>query len=352
MISSSRLIKALTRQPVDSTPVWFMRQAGRYLPEYRALRQQVGGFLGMCKNPEIACQVTLQPVDRFDLDAAILFSDILTIPDAMGLGLHFKENEGPHFEFPIRQLKDVEKLPIPDPMQDLGYVMETARLVAQSCRVPLIGFCGSPWTVATYMIEGKSSRTFSLIKAMMYNEPQTLIALLSKLTQASCLYLQGQIEHGAEVVMIFDTWGGVLAPDCYRQFSLHFMQEIVSFLKAQPSTKDVPVILFTKQGGQWLEDMAKTGCDAIGIDWTVDLACARKRVGDQVALQGNMDVATLYASPEKICAEVKATLAKYGSGSGHVFNLGHGIYPDISYEKVQVMIEAVRRYSPRYHLEG
>ena len=295
--SDYRLIKALRCEAVDSTPVWMMRQAGRYLPEYRALREKVGGFLGMCQNPDIACEITLQPVERFDVDAAIIFSDILTIPDAMGLGLYFETGEGPIFEHPIRNKNAVDKLKIPDPEEDLGYVMQAIRLVVQHCqgRIPIIGFCGSPWTVATYMVEGKSSRTFSLIKAMMYQEPSILLALLSKITQASCHYLAAQINAGAKTVMIFDTWGGILSPACYREFSLHFMKEIVTYLKTLPN--QVPIILFTKQGGQWLEDIAQTKTDAIGIDWTVDMQDARNRIDSKIALQGNLDPAVLHASP-------------------------------------------------------
>lgn len=346
---ASRFLKALHRQPVDSTPVWIMRQAGRYLPEYRAIRERVGGFLGMCKNPEIACEITLQPIQRFNMDAAIIFSDILTIPDAMGLGLRFETNEGPQFDSPVRDKKAVDNLPIPDPEQDLGYVTQAIRLCVQQLQVPLIGFCGSPWTVATYMVEGKSSKNFSVIKSMMFSEPQLLCALLSKITEASCLYLQAQIQAGAQAVMIFDSWGGILSPKDYQQFSLFFMQEIVAFLKSQPQTKDCPIILFTKQGGQWLEALAATGCQAVGIDWTVDMKNARLRVGEKVALQGNVDPSQLYAPPKVIQEAVKGVLAEYGTGSGHIFNLGHGIYPDIPVEHVQAMIDAVRQFSPHYH---
>ncbi|MBI2791565.1 MAG: uroporphyrinogen decarboxylase [Gammaproteobacteria bacterium] len=354
MQSSFRFIKALARQDVDSTPVWFMRQAGRYLPEYRAIREKVGGFLGMCKNPQIACEITLQPIQRYQLDAAIIFSDILTIPDAMGLGLYFQANEGPHFKDPIRSMRQVQNLPIPDMQTELRYVMDAVSLVSHEFknRVPLIGFCGSPWTVATYMVEGKSSKQFSLIKSMLYNEPATLLALLDKVTTTSCLYLQAQIESGANAVMIFDTWGGVLSPENYRQFSLRFMEKIVHYLKSNPITKSIPIILFTKQGGQHLKEMAQTGCDAIGIDWTVDIGHARQLVGHQVALQGNLDPSVLYATPENIEQQVKATLAQFGHGNGHVFNLGHGIYPDIPPEHVQAMIDAVRKYSPAYHQQG
>ncbi len=346
-MNSSRLIKALRRQPVDRTPIWMMRQAGRYLPEYRALRERMGGFLAMCKNPEVACEITLQPIQRFDLDALIIFSDILTIPDAMGCGLYFAANEGPQFEHVMRDKVAIDNLPIPDPESSLRYVMEAIRLVTKENKtVPLIGFCGSPWTVATYMVEGKSSRTFSVIKAMMFNEPKMLLTLLNKLMQASCYYLEAQVAAGAQALMIFDTWGGILSTPAYQQFSLSFMQEIVTYLKARV---DVPIILFTKQGGQWLEMITATGCDALGLDWTIDIGHARARVGDKVALQGNLDPATLYANPQCISNEVKRILAEFGQGPGHIFNLGHGIHPDISPDNVQALIAAVHQYSPFYH---
>lgn len=352
MNSSFRFIQALKRQPVDSTPVWFMRQAGRYLPEYRAVREKMGGFLGMCKTPEIAAEITLQPLKRFPLDAAIIFSDILTIPDAMGLGLHFAAGEGPHFHHPVRDQRAVDALPIPCPETDLGYVIDAMRLTVAACnqKTPVIGFCGSPWTVATYMVEGQGSRTFGIIKAMMMNEPAMLKALLQKVAKASCLYLEAQIQAGASAVMVFDTWGGALSGAAYHEFSLRYMQEIVNYLKSKPLTKDTPVILFTKQGGQWLEAIANSGCDAVGIDWTQDIANARKRVGDKVAIQGNLDPTVLYAKPEIIRQEVQRVLAEYGKGAGHVFNLGHGIFPDVDPEHVSAMIEAVKTFSPQYHL--
>lgn len=338
--SSFRLIKALRRQALDRPPIWFMRQAGRYLPEYRKVREKAGDFLSMCKNPHLACEVTLQPIQRFSLDAAIIFSDILTIPDAMGLGLHFNE-DGPQFQYPAQSESLIESLIIPQPEQELAYVMQAIRLVAKEChKVPLIGFCGSPWTVATYMVEGKSSRTFSIIKAMMYQSPELLCKLLDKLTQASCLYLAAQVAAGANAVMVFDTWGGILSTPCFQKFSLHFMQQIVQYIKAHTS---VPIILFTKQGGQWLELLAASGCDALGIDWTVDMKQARERVGHQVALQGNLDPAVLYASPQVIKQEVNKLLATFGE-RGHIFNLGHGIAPDISPESVQTVIEAVHEF--------
>lgn len=351
MNSSFRFIRALKRQPVDSTPVWFMRQAGRYLPEYRAVREKMGGFLAMCKTPEVAAEITLQPLKRFPLDAAIIFSDILTIPDAMGLGLHFVTNEGPQFHHPVRDQKAVDQLPIPCMETDLGYVMQAMRLCATELegKAPVIGFCGSPWTVATYMVEGQSSRSFSIIKAMMMNEPLMLKSLLEKVTKTSCLYLEAQIQAGAKAVMVFDSWGGALSGHAYREFSLHYMQMIVNYLKSKTQTKDTPVILFTKQGGQWLEAIANTGCDALGIDWTQDIGNARSRVGDKVAIQGNLDPATLYAKPDVIRQEVKRVLAEYGQGSGHIFNLGHGITPDINPEHVSAMIDAVKAFSPAYH---
>lgn len=327
-----RFLKALKREKVDRAPVWFMRQAGRYLPEYRAIRERAGGFLNMCQNPEIAAEITLQPLQRFDLDAGIIFSDILTIPDAMGLGLHFKQNEGPHFERPIRTIKDIERLPTE---LDLGYVMEAIRLVSKDIRVPLIGFCGSPWTVATYMVEGQSSRTFSIIKQMMYSEPETFKLLLDKLVTASTHYLQAQVNAGAKALMIFDTWGGVLTPEDYLTFSLNPMQEIVKQL-------NVPVILFTKQGGQHLEKIAQTGCAGVGIDWTVDMQDAKRRVGHLVTLQGNLDPSALYADPKTIQQKVKAILNCFPDNQGHIFNLGHGLYPDISPEKVQVVIDTIQ----------
>ncbi len=352
--SPFRFLRVLNREPVDRTPVWIMRQAGRYLPEYRAVREKVGGFMGMCQTPEIACEITLQPLQRFDLDAAIIFSDILTIPDAMGLGLHFKTNEGPHFEHPIRTQADVDNLPLPDMQNDLGYVMQAIRLTAHELqhRAPLIGFCGSPWTVATYMVEGKGSKQFSIIKGMLYQEPTLLSKLLQKVTQASCHYLQAQIEAGAAAVMVFDTWGGVLSPMAYEAFSLRYMRDIVTYLKSQNTTKNTPVILFTKNGGQYLEQIANSGCQGIGIDWTVDIRKARERVGQQVALQGNLDPCVLYANPAEISVHVKNLLDDYGKGGGHIFNLGHGIYPDINPDHVHAMIETIKEYSPLLHKEG
>jgi len=350
-LQNDRLIKALLREPVDVTPVWMMRQAGRYLPEYREIRKQAGSFMNLCTNPELACEVTLQPLERFPLDAAILFSDILTIPDAMGLGLYFEEGEGPRFEKPVRTSADVKALGNPDPETELRYVMDAVRLIRKELdnRVPLIGFSGSPWTLATYMVEGSSTKTFSHVKGMLYNEPRLLHNMLNTVSRTVTAYLNAQIAAGAQVVMIFDTWGGVLTPDDYHEFSLHYMQKIVGGLAREDGGEKVPVILFTKGGCQWLEDMADTGADALGIDWSTDLALARKRVGDRVALQGNLDPATLYADPDIIYEKVGKVLKQYGSGSGHVFNLGHGINPDIDPENVAAMINAVHQISERYH---
>ncbi|MGD2112053.1 MAG: uroporphyrinogen decarboxylase [Gammaproteobacteria bacterium] len=350
-LQNDRLLKALLREPVDVTPVWMMRQAGRYLPEYRRVRKQAGSFMDLCTNPELACEVTLQPVDRFPLDAAILFSDILTVPDAMGLGLYFEEGEGPRFDNPVRDAAAVRALPVPDPEDELHYVMEAVRLVRRVLdnRIPLIGFSGSPWTLATYMVEGGSTRTYSRIKAMLYNEPPLLHQMLDTVARSVAAYLNAQIAAGAQAVMIFDTWGGVLTPPDYHEFSLHYMQQIVTSLTRQTEDRRVPVILFTKGGCQWLEDMADTGCDALGIDWSTDLALARRRVGDRVALQGNLDPAVLYASPDIIREKVSAVLAAFGSGSGHVFNLGHGINPDVDPAHAGALVAAVHELSVPYH---
>ncbi len=346
-LKNDQLIRALLRQPVDYTPMWIMRQAGRYLPEYRATRARAGDFMSLCKNPQLACEVTLQPLARFPLDAAILFSDILTIPDAMGLGLSFEQGEGPRFAHPIRTARDVQALPVPDPEQELGYVMDAIRVIRRELNgnVPLIGFSGSPWTLATYMVEGAASKTFSQIKGMLYSEPKILHQLLAKLATAVTAYLTAQIQAGAQVVMIFDTWGGILTPRDYAAFSLAYMQQIVQALPKENEGRRVPIILFTKNGGQWLEAIADTGCDAIGIDWTTTLSDARARVGHKVALQGNMDPAVLYSNPECIRQEVQTILASFGQGVGHVFNLGHGITPDVPPEHVAALVEAVHTFS-------
>ncbi len=350
-LENDRFLRALLREPVDVTPVWMMRQAGRYLPEYRATRARAGSFMELCKSPQLACEVTLQPLERFPLDAAILFSDILTIPDAMGLGLHFAEGEGPRFEHPVRCAADIDKLGVPDPELELKYVMDAVRTIRRELhgRVPLIGFSGSPWTLATYMVEGGSSKEYAHVKGMLYDRPELMHALLDTLAQTVTAYLNAQIAAGAQAVMVFDTWGGILTPRDYREFSLRYMAQIVAGLTREADGRRVPVVLFTKGGGAWLEAMADTGCDALGVDWTLDLGDARRRVGDRVALQGNMDPAVLYASPERIRQEVAAILKSYGRGSGHVFNLGHGIHQHVDPQRAAAFIEAVHELSPSWH---
>jgi uroporphyrinogen decarboxylase len=350
-LKNDRFLRALLRQPVDVTPVWMMRQAGRYLPEYRATREKAGSFMDLCMNPELACEVTLQPLERYPLDAAILFSDILTIPDAMGLGLYFSEGEGPRFERPVRDQAAIDALGVPDPEDSLRYVMDAVRTIRRELngRVPLIGFSGSPWTLATYMVEGATTKTFARSKGMLYDRPELMHALLGKLADAVTVYLNAQIAAGAQAVMVFDTWGGSLTPKDYIDFSLAYMQRIVDGLTREAEGRKVPVILFTKGGGQWLEQMAETGCDALGLDWTTDIGDARRRVGHKVALQGNLDPCTLYASPGAIRRSVGEVLASYGEGSGHVFNLGHGIHPAIPPEHAGAMIEAVHELSRSYH---
>jgi len=331
--------------------VWMMRQAGRYLPEYKATRAQAGSFMDLCKNPELACEVTIQPLERFPLDAAILFSDILTVPDAMGLGLYFAEGEGPNFERPLRTPADIEKLFVPDPEGELKYVMDAVRTIRRELngRVPLIGFAGSPWTLATYMVEGKSSKEYAITKGMMYSDPASLHKILDITARSVTSYLNAQIAAGAQAVMVFDSWGGALSHEAYKEFSLHYMQQIVDGLTRENDGRKVPVILFTKGGGLWLESMADTGCDALGLDWTVDIGDARARVGDRVALQGNMDPAVLYGTPERIRQEVATILQRYGTGSGHIFNLGHGIHQFVDPENAGVFVEAVHELSGQYH---
>ncbi len=351
-LKNDRFLKALLREPVDITPVWMMRQAGRYLPEYKATRTRAGSFMDLCSNPEMACEVTLQPLERFDLDAAILFSDILTIPDAMGLGLYFSEGEGPRFKRPVRTAKEVDALTAPDPEGELVYVMDAVRLIRKELngRVPLIGFSGSPWTLATYMVEGGSTKEYAHVKKMMFDQPHVMHKLLDTTAQSVISYLNAQIDAGAQAVMIFDTWGGVLTPRDYKAFSLAYMDRIVKALKRENDGRKVPVVLFTKGGGAWLNDMAATGCDALGVDWTMDLGTARNQVGDKVALQGNMDPSILYAAPNRIREEVSTILQSYGKGSGHVFNLGHGIHQHVNPDHAKVFIDAVHELSAGYHL--
>ncbi|MDZ7925428.1 MAG: uroporphyrinogen decarboxylase [Marinagarivorans sp.] len=350
-LKNDRFLRALLRQPVDVTPVWMMRQAGRYLPEYRASRSKAGSFMDLCMNPELACEVTLQPLARYPLDAAILFSDILTIPDAMGLGLYFEAGEGPRFKKTVTCAADVDALPVVNTLKDLPYVTDAVRTIRKELngRVPLIGFSGSPWTLATYMVEGGSSKDFRKAKAMAYNDPALMHALLDKLTLSVTEYLNEQIKAGAQAVQIFDSWGGALAHDAYLEFSLAPMQKIVNGLIREYEGRPIPVILFTKGGGQWLEAMANTGVTALGLDWTTPIGDARCRVGNQVALQGNMDPSILYASPERIKAEVGKILASYGKGSGHVFNLGHGITPEVDPVHAGAFINAVHDLSGIYH---
>ena len=346
-------IKALLCQPTDRTPVWVMRQAGRYLPEYRQLRAEAGSFMNLCTNPQLACEVTLQPLRRFPLDAAILFSDILTIPDAMGLGLYFVEGEGPKFESVIRSTADIKNLIQPDAASSLAYVMDAVSVIRKELNgdVPLIGFSGSPWTLATYMVEGGSSKTFSKIKHMLYSEPQTAHLLLDKLADAVIDYLNAQIESGAQAVQIFDTWGGVLAPDIFQEFSLRYLEKIVNGLHREYDKYTIPVVLFCKGCNSHLEALADTGCDGLGVDWTITLADAKARVGERVSLQGNLDPAIMLTNPETIDVQVKATLASFGDGHGHVFNLGHGITPEVNPDHMTALTESVRLHSTPWHQE-
>jgi uroporphyrinogen decarboxylase len=346
-LKNDLLLRALLRQPTPRRPVWLMRQAGRYLPEYRKTRAQAGGFLAMCTTPEIACEITLQPVERYPLDAAILFSDILTIPHAMNLGLNFETGEGPKFERPVRAPSDIDKLRVPDPGNDLKYVLDAIRLVRRELdgRIPLIGFAGSPWTVATYMVEGGGSKGFGIIKRMLYESAAELHRLLEVLAAATVSYLNAQIAAGAQAVMLFDTWGGVLTPAQYAEFSLHYMAEVIATLTREAEGRRVPSIVFTKGGGAWLAATAAIGCDALGVDWTTDLRDARRAVGDRVALQGNLDPSALFAPPDVLRAEILRVLQSYGAGAGHVFNLGHGITPDVDPERVAVLVETVGGYT-------
>ncbi len=350
-LKNDTFLRALQREPVEYTPVWMMRQAGRYLPEYRATRGKAGDFMSLCMNPELACEVTLQPLERYPLDAAILFSDILTIPDAMGLGLYFETGEGPRFKKTVRTMADVDALPIVDGENDLTYVCDAVRTIRRELngRVPLIGFSGSPWTLATYMVEGGGSKDHARCKALAFDKPELMHALLDKLAKSVTAYLNDQIRAGAQAVQIFDTWGGALSHNAYQEFSLRYMQQIVDGLIKENDGRKVPVILFTKNGGQWLELMAATGASALGLDWTTDIGAARARVGDKVALQGNMDPSMLRASPARIREEVAAILARYGSGPGHVFNLGHGITPEVDPAHAGAFIECVRELSAPYH---
>ena len=350
MLKNDRFLRALRREPVDRTPVWLMRQAGRYLPEYRATRKAAGSFLAMAKNPELACEVTLQPLRRFPLDAAILFSDILTVPDAMGLGLYFVEGEGPKFERPVRSAADIDRLAVPDMETELRYVMDAVRTIRRELdgSVPLIGFSGSPWTLACYMVEGGGSDNFGKVKALALNEPAAMHKLLGVVTDAVIAYLSAQHAAGAQALQVFDTWGGVLSPSMYREFSLPYLARIARELKRD----EAPLILFGKGNAPYLDDLFASGAEAIGVDWTVTLEDAARRANGRVALQGNLDPAMLYGNPEAIRAQVKATLDSYAAGNGgsregHVFNLGHGMSPDMEPDRVAALVEAVHALSAR-----
>jgi uroporphyrinogen decarboxylase len=350
-LQNDTFLRALLRQPTEYTPVWLMRQAGRYLPEYRATRARAGSFLGLAKNPDYATEVTLQPIDRYPLDASILFSDILTVPDAMGLGLYFEDGEGPKFERTVRHESDVAALRVPD-MADLQYVFDavTSIRTALDGRVPLIGFSGSPWTLACYMVEGGGSREFHTIKKLLYARPDLMHRILEINAEAVTRYLNAQIDAGAQAVMLFDSWGGALADGAYQAFSLAYMKKVVSRLQREKDGQRIPAIVFTKGGGLWLDEMADIGADALGLDWTVNLGRARALVGDRVALQGNLDPAILFAEPSQIRTEVENTLRSYGApqaGHGHVFNLGHGISQHTPPESVTAMVEAVHAFSRR-----
>jgi uroporphyrinogen decarboxylase len=345
---NDNFLRALLHEPVTRTPVWLMRQAGRYLPEYNETRKRAGSFLNLCKNPQLACEVTLQPLARFDLDAAILFSDILTVPDAMGLGLYFADGEGPKFERPLRSEWEIRDLTAPDPNVHLRYVMDAVAEIRRALNnsVPLIGFSGSPWTLACYMVEGGASADYRTIKTMLYDRPDLLHRILEVTATAVVNYLNAQIESGAQAVMLFDSWGGVLSHAAYREFSLAYMQRILTDLKRSHDGQRIPCIVFTKGGGQWLEAIADIGCDAVGLDWTTHLGEARARIGHRVALQGNLDPMALFAAPEKVAAEAHRVMRQFGEGNtGHVFNLGHGISQFTPPENVNVLIHAVHNYT-------
>jgi len=350
-LKNDTFLRALLRQPTEYTPLWMMRQAGRYLPEYCATRKRAGSFLNLCKSPDMATEVTLQPLDRFPLDAAILFSDILTVPDAMGLGLYFAEGEGPKFERTVRDEAAVKALHVPDIGTDLKYVTDAVSQIRKALdgRVPLIGFSGSPWTLACYMVEGGSSDDFAKVKTMAYAEPKLMHQILSKTADTVTQYLNAQIEAGAQAVMIFDSWGGALSHSAYHEFSLPYMQRIVAGLIKEKDGVKIPNIVFTKGGGLWIESIANIGCDAVGLDWTIDIGIARQKVGHKVALQGNIDPLILFASPDAIRAEVEKVLGSYGFGSGHVFNLGHGISQYTNPEHAAALVQAVHELSRKYH---
>ena len=350
-LKNDAFLRALLRQPTEYTPLWMMRQAGRFLPEYRETRKRAGSFMGLCKSPDFATEVTMQPLDRYPLDAAILFSDILTVPDAMGLGLYFSEGEGPKFERPLRDEASIMALKVPDIDKDLRYVTDAVSQIRKTLdgRVPLIGFSGSPFTLSCYMVEGGSSDDYAKVKTLMYSEPRLMHRILGVTADAVIAYLNAQIEAGAQAVMIFDSWGGMLSHTAYHEFSLAYLQRIVDGLIKEKDGVRIPNIVFTKGGGLWIESIADTGCDAIGLDWTMDIGVARQKVGNRVALQGNLDPAVLFAPPDAIRSEVEKVLGSYGFGSGHVFNLGHGISQHTNPDHVAAMVEAVHELSRKYH---
>jgi len=354
-LNNDLYLRTLRGEKVERTPIWVMRQAGRYLPEYRATRKKAGDFLTLCKTPELACEVTMQPIDRFGLDAAILFSDILTIPDAMGLELVLEEGVGPVFNKPVRSVAQIQQLGVPDMEQDLGYVMDAVRVIRKelSGRVPLIGFTGSPWTLASYMVEGSGSKDFRRIKGLMFESPAAARQLLQVVTEAVIAYLKAQVAAGAQSLTVFDTWGGMLSTTNYQEFSVRYMAQIVDAIKTDENTKDVPIVLFTKGGGQWLEMIADTGCDALGLDWTVDIADAKARVGHRVVLQGNMDPVVMNTGAAQVEDHAMQVLQGYGqhqSGDrGHIFNLGHGIQPFALPENMQVLVQTVQNHSGQFH---
>jgi uroporphyrinogen decarboxylase len=350
-LKNDTFLRALLRQPTEYTPLWMMRQAGRFLPEYRATRARAGSFLGLCKNPDFATEVTMQPLDRYPLDAAILFSDILTVPDAMGLGLYFADGEGPKFERPLRDEAAIMALQVPDIDKTLRYVTDAVSQIRKTLdgRVPLIGFSGSPFTLSCYMVEGGGSDDYARVKTLMYSEPKLMHHILEVTTQSVIAYLNAQIEAGAQAVMIFDSWGGMLSHSAYHEFSLPYIQRIVEGLIKEKDGVRIPNVVFTKGGGLWIDSIANTGCDAIGLDWTMDIGVARQKVGHKVALQGNLDPAVLFSNPVAIRSEVEKVLSSYGYGSGHVFNLGHGISQHTNPENVSAMVAAVHELSRKYH---
>lgn len=345
-LKNDLFLRACRKEKVERTPIWIMRQAGRYLPEYRAVRKKVD-FLTMCKTPELAVEVTIQPVDIIGVDAAIIFSDILVIPEAMGMHLEMHEGKGPIFHHPIRNEEDAKMLKEIDPAKDLKYVLDAVSLAKKELkgRVPLIGFAGSPFTLLTYMVEGKGSKNFSEIKKLIFNNPKLAHALLEKIAKAVAGYLSAKIEAGANAVQIFDTWGGILAPKDFLEFSLHYISQIISELKR----KDEPVIVFAKGVHYELKKLSKCGADVISLDWTMDLKAVREKIGKRVALQGNLDPTVLYADEKKIRKEAKKVLASYGKGSGHIFNLGHGILPDVNFENAKALVRIVKEESKIFH---